>query len=81
MGDVKFSVDFDAEGNVLDVRRGEKSVVVTAKDTPGKTEDLMKLIQENGFDKFEVKTTSILNLYTNPICHVVVGGRTIYYVC
>ena len=80
MGDVKFSVDFDEKGNVVGVRRGEKSVV-TEKDTPGKTEDLMKLIKENGFDKFEVKTTTILNLYTNPICSVVVGGQKIDYVC
>jgi hypothetical protein len=80
MAEVKFSVDFDAEGNVIDVRAA-KQAVVTKKETPGMTADLQKLIHENGFDKFEVKTTSILNLYTNPICSVVIGGRVIYYVC
>lgn len=83
VGDAKFTVDFDENGEVVGVRpaEGAKGVCVTKTEAPGQTDELVEVIRKNEFTKFEVKTTSILNVSRNPICSIVVGRHTYYYVC
>lgn len=82
-GEAKFTVDFNENGEVVDVRPadGTKGVNVTKTEAPGATDELVEVIQKNEFTKFEVKTIPILNVSRNPICSIVVGGHTYYYVC